>query len=201
MARIGVKDWIVAPITDYTEGQPVTYGTGMKMAGAIALNVTINRRSNPYYYDDEKQDEDKGIIDYTTAAECDDIAEDKLVAVLGEVANTTTSGATTTIDSYDIVDGEQPQVGNGYICTIRDRGVLRYHVYIHRREIFAMDSIEASTKKHDIEWGSTKLTGTGLPVVIDNTGASRFICHKEFATYAAAQEFLYDFLNYTAPVA
>ena len=200
MAIIGIKDAIYAPISSYTPGSAPTYGTGKKFASAVMVNVTYDRRDNPFYAEDVIEDYDRGISGGTTAFEGNDLEDTDLPGLLGEIEHQTTPTSGDPVTDYYLVgDKPIPEVGFGYIRVKRKKGVLSYEGVVHLREQFALDSLDATTKKQSIEWGTTKLTGKLMGVEVDNSGIEMFIAHKTFTTYAAAQAFTHGMLNYTPP--
>lgn len=198
MAVIGIKDVIWAPISSYTPGSEPTYGTGKLFSPATMANVVYDRRDNPFYANDVLQDYDRGISGGTTTFEGEDLDDVDLPGLLGEIEHQTTpSGESDPVtDYYLVADKPIPEVGFGYIRVKRKKGVVSYEGVVHLREEFAMDGLDAATKKQSIEWGTTKLTGKLKGVEIDNSGVENFVAHKTFATYAAAQAFTHGFLNY-----
>lgn len=185
MAYIGMKRPVYAPITTYTAGSAITYGTGAVLAHAVAATLTQNRRDNPLWADDIKVENDKGMTDYTIDIEVDDIPLAARAAMLGEV-----QAGTSSAQYYAVKDVDVPYVGFGYIRVHKVNNVRKYEAFWFHRVQFAVTTEEASTKTEQINWGTMKLTGTGTGVVLDNSGTEQFYDHMEFSSESAAVTWL-----------
>lgn len=186
MATIGMEYPVYSPITTYTPGSAITYGTGKVLAKAIAASITQNRRDNPLYADNGLAENDRGMTDYTLSLEVDDLSITDRAALLGEVAIT----GTTTTSHYAVVDVDPPYVGFGYIRNRIVGGAKKVEAYWFHRCQFVQGTEEAKTKGKEIEWGTYKLEGTGFGAVLDSTNGTQFYDHMEFETEAAAKAWL-----------
>lgn len=192
MASIGMKYPIYAPITDATDGQAITYGSGKIFAHAIAGTLTENRHDNPLYADDMKVENDKGMTDYSLSIEVDAIDIADRVALLGEVAV-----GTGTITHYSVVDANPAYVGFGFMRNLIRGGTNVYEAYWFHKVQFTQPSLTATTKRDQIEWGTTTLEGTGFGVNISAAGTIEYYDHMEFNTEALALAWLKNRANIT----
>ncbi len=62
MAYIGMRNPIVAPITERVDGSSITYGTPLVVGPAVRADVSFDIADNPDYGDDVIIDNDKGVI-------------------------------------------------------------------------------------------------------------------------------------------
>lgn len=182
--RIGMLHPVVAPISAETEGQAITYGTGMAVGNAVAATITWNRTDTSHYGDDVEDARDNGIqsgdISFTNSG----ITQEVRTLMLGDEQTSESSG------EYEVTTDASPAVGFGYIRVLRKNGTLKYEgVWLHKVQ-FAEDSIEDNTKGESIEWGETVLTGRILAVRNNAALKSRVMAHKEFDTLAAADTWL-----------
>ena len=187
MAAIGMKYPVYAPITAYTEGSAITYGTGKVLCHAIAGTINQNRRDNPLWGDDVRIEEDNGMTDYTIDFEGDAIQPAERAALLGYVAVT---GTGSTVTHYRVTDASSPDVGFGYYRVLKENGATKVDAYWFHSVKFALETEEAATKKEQIEWGTAKLKATGKGVIIDTDGAVEFYHYMQFETEAAAKAWL-----------
>lgn len=169
MARIGMINPVYAKITNETEGSPITYGTGARCGKAIAASLTINRRDNKLYADDNVAETDKGITDYTIDFEADAISHDARVDLVGE--EKLTDGST---EVYSVSEDEGAYVGFGYMRKMKENGAIKYEARWYHKVKFATTTEEDSTKGESITWGTAKLNGTGVGVIIDQTRKLRY---------------------------
>ena len=190
MARTGLLYPVYAPVSTYTEGSAITYGTGAVLCHAIEANITYNRRDNPLYADDYKVENDKGLTGYTIAFTGDRLPNDKRAALLNETVLTTGTAPNTTVTGYRVTDTNPPYVGFGYIVKALEDNVVKYEAYWFWRVQFSLDNENAHTKEENISWGTYPMTGTGFGAVIESGGDVVFFDHMNFGTESAAKSWL-----------
>lgn len=197
MADIGIKHFVYAKISSYTPGSAVTYATGKPLAAIVNVDATLDHRSVEFWADDELQDFDDSISGYTVSFEHDDIELTDLADFYGETAHMTGAEGSQTVESYEINDAVSPEVGFGFVTCKRKRGVLSYEGWWFRRCKFTRDGINGQTKQKDIAFNPEKSSGTGMSVVVDNTGVPKYVEHMRFTTEAAAIAFVNGRAGYT----
>lgn len=177
--RIGMLHPVAAPITTEAEGQAITYGTGMVVGNAVSAEITWNRADTSHYGDDMEDARDNGILSGNISFVNSGIAQDVRIMLLGESQIGTTG-------VYEIAADASPYVGFGYARVLRKNGDTTYEaLWLHKVQ-FAENTISDSTKGESIEWGETTLDGRIMGVRNDQTLATRYNQHKEFASAADA---------------
>ena len=192
MAYIGMRSPVAAPITAYTEGSAITYGTGMVLGPAVAANLTFDVADNPDYGDDVIIDNDNGINGYSATLETNNITKEGRAMVLGW------EPIGTTVTHYDVTDAAAPYVGWGFIRVKMFRGVRSYEAFWFHRSQFSPNGINASTKERQITWNHLQMNVQGMGVRLDNSGKAKYFQWMEFETEAAAQAWLYGKANISA---
>ena len=192
MAYIGMRSPVAAPITAYTEGSAITYGTGMVLGPAVAANLTFDVADNPDYGDDVIIDNDNGINGYSATLETNNITKEGRAMVLGW------EPIGTTVTHYDVTDAAAPYVGWGFIRVKMFRGVRSYEAFWFHRSQFSPNGINASTKERQITWNHPQMNVQGMGVRLDNSGKAKYFQWMEFETEAAAQAWLYGKANISA---
>ena len=183
---------MAAPITAYTEGSAITYGTGMVLGPAVAANLTFDVADNPDYGDDVIIDNDNGINGYSATLETNNITKEGRAMVLGW------EPVGTTVTHYDVTDAAAPYVGWGFIRVKMFRGVRSYEAFWFHRSQFSPNGINASTKERQITWNHPQMNVQGMGVRLDNSGKAKYFQWMEFETEAAAQAWLYGKANISA---
>lgn len=192
MAYIGMMNPVAAPITAYTEGSAITYGSGMVLGPAVAANLNFDVADNPDYGDDVIIDNDNGINGYSATLETNNITKEGRAMVLGW------EPIGTTVTHYDVTDAAAPYVGWGFIRVKMFRGVRSYEAFWFHRSQFSPNVINASTKERQITWNHPQMNVQGMGVRLDNSGKAKYFQWMEFETEAAAQAWLYGKANISA---
>ena len=192
MAYIGMRNPVAAPITAYTEGSAITYGTGMVLGPAVAANLTFDVADNPDYGDDVIVDNDNGINGYSATLETNNITKEGRAMVLGW------EPVGTIVTHYDVTDAAAPYVGWGFIRVKMFKGVRSYEAFWFHRSQFSPNGINASTKQRQITWNHPQMNVQGMGVRLDNSGKAKYFQWMEFDTEAAAQAWLYGKANISA---
>lgn len=173
--RIGMLHPVAAPITTETEGQAITYGTGVVVGNAVSATTTWNRADTSHYGDDAEDARDNGILSGEISFVNSGLVQTVRVTLLGEEQVGSES-------EYEISADATPYVGFGYGRVLRKNGAIAYEgIWLHKTQ-FAEDSIEDSTKGESIEWGETTLTGRVMGVRNNANMKVRFMQHKEFTS-------------------
>lgn len=185
-ANVGMLNPVAAPVSAYTEGTSITYGTGARIAEAKSASLSWDRSDGRFYGDDVQLDSDNGINGYTLDFEPTGLTDAARALLLGEVAS---SGSTAT-GEYSVTADAAPDVGFGYVRVMRTTGdsgvVTSYEGWWFYKIKFGVSSEETRTKEQTIEWRTPTLSGTGSGVVLAADGKVVYAVHKTFATKAAA---------------
>ena len=184
--NVGMVYPVYAPISAYTAGTGITYGTGAVVSEARGATINWNRADGAFYGDDVLLDSDNGVLGYTIDFEPAGLSDAIRAALLGEtVANTS---------EYNITDAAAPYVGFGYIRVMRDGSsgtvVTNYEAWWYYRVQFSVSSEETRTKEQNIEWRVPTLSGNGTGVELDSTGVKVFAVHETFSTLSDAKSWL-----------
>ena len=184
MAYIGMRNPVAAPITAYTEGSAITYGSGMVLGPAVAANLTFDVADNPDYGDDVIVDNDNGINGYNATLETNNITKEGRAMVLGW------EPVGTTVTHYDVTDANAPLVGWGFIRVKMFKGDRKYQAFWFHKAQFTPAAINGATKQQQITWNHPQMNVKGLGAYIDDSGKAKYFQFMEFATEAAAKAWL-----------
>ena len=184
-ANVGMQYPVYAPVSVYTPGTSITYGTGGVVAEAVSASISWDRSDDRFYGDDTVLDTDNGVLGYTISFEPSGLSDAVRAALLGETKSSS---------EYTITSAAAPDVGFGYIRVMRSNagGTVSYSYegWWYYKVKFGVTSEETRTKERNIEWRVPTLTGDGAGVSLDNTGAQAFAVHETFSTFSAAQSWL-----------
>lgn len=182
MAKVGLCYAAYAPISAYTSGSAITYGTGSKIGEPVTTNFNWNRSNAELYAGDALCESDNTLVSGTVAVEIDDLSL-ATEAGLGLTKEVTGTGSTTT---YKTVGKEAAMVGFGCVADIVKSGTHKYRAkWLHRVQ-FSKPSDENGTKGESIEFRTTSLEGKILGAVLSSGGDNEFQEEQEFTTKAAA---------------
>ena len=180
-ANVGMVHPVAAPVSAYTPGTSITYGTGAVVAEAVSANLSWNRSDGHFYGDDVELDTDNGVTGYTISFEPSGLSDTMRKTLLGETESSS---------EFTITDAASPDVGFGYVRVMRKKGssgvVYSYEGWWFHKLKFSISSEETRTKEQSIEWRVPTLEGTGSGISVDSTGVLKFAEHKTFETQAAA---------------
>lgn len=185
-ANVGMQYPVATPITTYTPGTGVTYGTGFVVSQARGANITWEREDGEFRGDDARLDSMNGVLGYTMSFEAAGISDNVRNKLLGEaVANT---------DEYTITDASAPDVGFGYIRVMRDDAsgtvVENYEAWWYYKLKFGIESEETRTKERTIEWRVPTLNGVGDGVQLSADKTLSYATHKTFSSFTDAKAWL-----------
>lgn len=189
-ANVGMVYPVAAPVSAYTPGTGITYGSGSNFAEAVSASLSWERADGHFYGDDVELDSDNGVLGYTIDFEPTGLSDAARALLLGEVK--ATSGNT-----YTITDAAAPDVGFGYIRVMRNKGVVSYEGWWFYKVKFGISSEETRTKERTVEWRVPTLQGVGAGVSLDNTGVMAFSEHETFTTLTAAKTWVNTKANIT----
>ena len=184
-ANVGMVYPVAAPVSAYTPGTSITYGTGFVVAEAVSANLSWNRADGHFYGDDVERDSDNGVLGYTISFEPTGLSDTNRQKLLGETVSS---------NEYTITDAASPDLGFGYIRVMRLKGTTTvsysYEAWWFQKLKFSVSSEETRTKEQNIEWRVPTLEGIGAGVSLDATGRLSFAQHKTFDTLAGAKAYL-----------
>lgn len=196
-ANVGMQHPVMAPITAYTPGEDITYGTGMVVAEAIAASVTWNRESGSFRGDDRELDSTNGVLGYSIDFESSGVTDTIRKTMLGEVKNS---------NEYEITDAAAPDIGFGYVRVMRttneSTGVVSesYEGWWFRKCKFSLNSEETRTKGENTEWRTPTLNAVGAGVVTDSSKTIRYAVHETFDSLEDAYDYVDTYANITSVV-
>ena len=184
-ANVGMIYPVYAPVSSYTPGTSITYGTGGVVAEARSATLSWDRADGEFYGDDVLLDSDNGVLGYTLDFEPSGLSDTVRAAMLGE---------TLASSEYSVTDAAAPDVGFGYVRKMRDNagGTLAttYEGWWFHKLKFSVSSEETRTKERSIEWRTPTLSGTGAGVKLSSADTLTFAVHQTFATLALAKAWL-----------
>lgn len=189
-ANVGMVYPVAAPVSAYTPGTGITYGSGSNFAEAVSAALSWERADGHFYGDDVELDSDNGVLGYTIDFEPTGLSDAARALLLGEVK--ATSGST-----YTITDAAAPDVGFGYIRVMRNKGTVSYEGWWFHKVKFGISSEETRTKERTVEWRVPTLQGVGAGVSLDATGVMAFAEHETFTTLTAAKTWVNTKANIT----
>lgn len=184
-ANVGMQYPVYAPVSTYTPGTSITYGTGAVIAEAVSASVSWERSDGRFYGDDVQLDSDNGVLGYSIDFEPSGLSDTVRAALLGETLATS---------EYTINSASAPDIGFGYIRVMRSNtgGTVAYSYegWWYYKLKFAISSEETRTKERSIEWRTPTLSGAGDGVALDSSGKLAFAVHRTFTSFSAAQTWL-----------
>lgn len=182
MAMVGLRHAVFAPITKETEGQEVTYGTGVIVGRMMQADVTYERNTDPLYADDTEAENDNSITGGTVTIGVDDISDAARMVVFGDEEDGE--------GEYEDNSEASPYGGFGYVRTRRLNGTTSYVAYWLHKVQFGSTSESAQTKASTIAWQTPTLNGRIMGVNNNQNGKMRFRRRKEFDKVGDAIEWV-----------
>ena len=191
-ANVGMQYPVYAPLSTYTPGTSITYGTGAVIAEAVSASVSWERADGRFYGDDAQLDSDNGVLGYTIDFEPSGLSDGIRNALLGEKLASS---------EYTITSEAAPDVCFGYIRVMRSNAggtvAYSYEGWWYHKIKFGVNSEETRTKERNIEWRTPTLNGVGDGVSLDSSGKLAFAVHRTFESFSAAQTWLKSKANIT----
>lgn len=193
-ANVGMMHPVFAPVSAYTPGTGITYGTGLVVAEAVSASLSWERSDGRFYGDDTQLDSDNGVLSYTIDFEPTGLTDAVRAALLGETAANT---------EYTVNNQAAPEGGFGYVRVMRATGTggvvgYSYEGWWFYKLRFGVNSEETRTKERSIEWRTPTLQGVGDGISLDSTGVLAFAVHKTFDTLEGAVAYVNGKANVTA---
>ena len=181
MAKTGVKFLTIAPITSYADGAKPVYGEKVSVEYTVSLNINFEYASAEMYGDDMLRESDRGMTGYSIAGSLTDLNPEVCAVALGWKKGSD--------NSYSITDANPPYVGGGYVTNGMVNGVRYYEGVRFYRAQFTKDAMNASTKERNVTFNADDITGTGMGVILDDSGAQTFVQIERFAAESDAKDF------------
>ena len=196
MAYIGMRHPVFAPLSSHTEGQPITYGTGMVVGYGVVADLTIQTSDNKDYGSDLVVASDAGINGLTLSFETNDLAKEVRTKLLGYVPVTSNS----TVTHYRVTGTDAPVGGFGWVNVkeAAGTGTVTYEAFFVHKIKFQPTSVRGATKTQQKEYQHMQLTGTGLSANLYGDNYVDWYFWMEFATEAEAEAWLDDLANVPA---
>ena len=184
-ANVGMRYPVYAPVSAYTAGTGITYGTGAVAAEAVSASLNWERADGTFYGDDAVLDVDNGVLGYTIDFEPTGLSDAARAALLGETVSSS---------EYTVTGAASPDVGFGYVRVMRApvSSVIgdSYEAWWFFKVKFGISSEETRTKERSVEWRVPTLQGVGAGISLDTTGKLSYAVHKTFDSFSAAQAWL-----------
>lgn len=184
MAWTGVKNFVIAPVSAYTEGSSITYGTGMKVGHAVRVQTDWNTSDAKLYGDNALVEADKGTTSGSITVGTTTIEKTGRMMMLGYL-----EGGTSSDRSYIKTDANPPVIGCGYVVKNSNDGNPIYESHWHYRTQFGMNQ-GVDTRKESTEYQTPEMSGDILATILDSTSGNQFEEIKEFDTEAAAISYI-----------
>ena len=180
MAFVGCKNFVAAPITAYTAGSAITYGTGFKVGHLTRVQLDWNTSDAKLFGDNVLVESDKSATSGTITVGTTTLSDNALQKILGYEE----SGTDTAV-VLNKTDGEVPYIGCGYVLKDSGDGTPNYiGVWNHRCQFTGNENVE--TRQDSTNYQAPEITGDVLGAQIDSSGKNYFQVRKSFSTEAAA---------------
>lgn len=189
MAKIGLRYFMAAPISDENDGGMPTYGTGVMMGRAMTCDISWTRNDASVYADDVKAESDNGINGGSITAGSDKFT-DEVLAVITSLVKKTGDGAAV----YQETDKPSPKVGFAYLTVDEYKGQVTFVPYMVYKTQFAIGDETNATKGETKTYQTPTLTGDFSGVLLDD-GTVAFREHATFSDAAAAVAWMKSKLN------
>ena len=184
-ANVGMRYPVYAPVSAYTAGTSITYGTGAVAAEAVSASLNWERADGTFYGDDAVLDVDNGVLGYTIDFEPTGLSDAARAALLGETVSSS---------EYTVTGAASPDVGFGYVRVMRAPVNSSigdsYEAWWFFKVKFGISSEETRTKERSVEWRVPTLQGVGAGISQDSTGKLSYAVHKTFDSFSSAQAWL-----------
>lgn len=181
--RIGMQYAVAAVISNETDGQAITYGTGFVVGNAVSATITWNHVDNSHYGDDVEDARDNSI----TSGDIEFTNSGITAAVRAMLLGDKKVGST---EEYEMTVEATPQVGFGYVRVLRKSGSTKYEaIWLHKVQ-FGENTINDNTKGEQVEWGETTLNGRIMGVKNNAQMEIRIMAHQEFDSIENAVNYL-----------
>ena len=186
-ANVGMRYAVAAPVSDYTPGTSITYGTGFVVSEARGANVTWETEDGEFRGDDVVLDSLNGVLGYSIEFETAGLKDTVRQNLLGEVKDSS--------DVYHITGATPPDMGFGYVKQMREDGTsgaieTTWDVWWYHKLKFGQPNEESRTKEKNIEWRVPTITGTGSGIYISGQEDPDFAQHKSFSSFSDAKTYL-----------
>ena len=186
-ANVGMTYAVAAPVATYTPYTGITYGNGFVVSQSRGANVTWETEDGEFRGDNILLDSAKGVLGYNIEFESAGMQDGVRASLLGEEKDSS--------DVYHITGVNPPDVGFGYVKTMRDDSsgsvVTSFEIMWYHKLKFSQPNETAKTAERNKEWQSQTISGKGAGVFLDAAAEDPdYVEHKTFATLAAAKAYL-----------
>jgi len=182
MAKIGIKCLTYAPYTSGGDGSAISYGTGVQLLDyMIRADVGEERVDVDFYADDHKIDTENSMTGATVTLELANMTDALEKAMLGYVAENTSSGS-----DLMITDASAPFVGCGFYRKERFKGAVSYKCYWFYKVQFNRDSDSTTTKGENLDFQTESVNGDALGVQLTSSGPTIYYVISRQSTETAA---------------
>ena len=188
-ANVGMSYAVAAPVETYTPYSGITYDDGFVVCEARGADVSWETEDGEFRGDNIVLDTANGILGYTIEFETAGLKDTVRANLLGEVKDSN--------DVYHITGASAPDVGFGYVKTMRetddDTGIVTetYEVMWYHKVKFGQPTEQARTKENSMEWRTPTISGKGAGVFLDSDATDPdYVEHKTFDTMTAAKTYI-----------
>lgn len=179
MAGIGAAHLMVGKIIDEEPGKPIGYDTPRELGPLIEISVTPEYRDNALWGSNAQQENDAGISGGGISLNLTHVSMANEAYLYGFESLGDGEG-------YAITDKAAPYMGFGYVQTVLEKGVQKFHGYFWKKAQFAMSQRGARTKEQNINYQTPTANGRVYAVDDNTEGNAQFELHNEFENAAEA---------------
>lgn len=183
MAGIGAAHLMVGKIIDEEPGKPIGYDTPRELGPLIEISVTPEYRDNALWGSNAQQENDAGISGGSISLNLTHVSMENEAYMYGFESLGDGKG-------YVITDKAAPYMGTGYVQTVLEKGVQKFHGYFWKKAQFAMSQRSARTKEQNINYQTPTANGRVYAVDDNTDGNAQFELHNEFEKAEDALEWV-----------
>ena len=167
MAGIGAAHLMVGKIIDEEPGNPIGYDTPRELGPLIETTVSLEYRDNVLWGSNAQQENDAGISGGSISLNLTHVSMEKE-------------------KGYAMSDKAAPYMGFGYVQTVIEQNVEKYHGYFWKKAQFTLAQRAARTKEQNIDYQTPTVNGKVYAVDDNTEGNAQFELHNQFENAEAA---------------
>lgn len=179
MAGIGAAHLMVGKILSEEQGKPIGYDTPRELGPLIEISVSPEYRDNALWGSNAQQENDAGISGGSISLNLTHVSMENEAYVFGFESLGDEKG-------YVITDKAAPYMGFGYVQTVLEKGIQKFHGYFWKKAQFTMSQRSARTKEQNINYQTPTANGRVYAVDDNTEGNAQFELHNEFTSSAEA---------------
>lgn len=179
MAGIGAAHLMVGKIIDEKPGKPIGYDTPRELGPLIETTVNLEYRDNVLWGSNAQQENDAGISGGSISLNLTHVSMENEAYVFGFESLGDEKG-------YAMSDKAAPYMGFGYVQTVIEQNIEKYHGYFWKKAQFTLAQRAARTKEQNINYQTPTVNGKVYAVDDNTEGNAQFELHNEFENAEAA---------------